>query len=139
MCDVPPPGGEPLWNVPESPRNFRLNANTAETRENRRLPRTTQRDASTGGLRCAYTQPLSYVALGNSREPPAATFLGQITRLYEYREVAVYMPKRLPSKQWVIAHHMNTRRLFEDEGRRRGRGRTGWRDKPGSQTWRSKF
>jgi hypothetical protein len=56
MCDRPSPGGEPLWHVPGYPRDLRLNANTAETRENRRFPQTTQRDAFTRGLRFAYTR-----------------------------------------------------------------------------------
>ena len=37
-------------------RDFRLNADTAEMRENRRLPLTSQRDAITRGLRFAYTR-----------------------------------------------------------------------------------
>ena len=46
MCNRPRPGGEPLWHVPGRPEIFVSNANTAETRENRRLPRTSQSDAS---------------------------------------------------------------------------------------------
>jgi hypothetical protein len=40
------------------------------------------------------------IALGDSREPPVATFFGRMERWNKYREVVWYAPKRLPSRRW---------------------------------------
>ena len=39
------------------------------------------------------------IPLGDSWEPPVATFIGQMERRNECREVVWYAPKRLPSKR----------------------------------------
>jgi hypothetical protein len=43
-----------------------------------------------------------YIALGYSREPPAATFFGRMDPSNEYREVAYYTQKRLPSSRLAL-------------------------------------
>jgi hypothetical protein len=48
------------------------------------------------------------IALGNSREPPVATFFGRMTRVNEYREVVRFAPKRLPSRRWAFTHRVNS-------------------------------
>ena len=52
------------------------------------------------------------IALGYSREPPVATFFGRMERAYEYRGLAYYMPKRLPSSPWDAAHPLLFFELF---------------------------
>ena len=49
---------------PQSPHDFRLNANTAEMREKKRLPLTTQCVAFTRGLRFAYTRTVELHGAG---------------------------------------------------------------------------
>ena len=64
-CDVPSPiawRGAALARA-RSPRGFGLDADTAETRENRRLPRTSQGDAFTLGFRFPYTQNVSRITI----------------------------------------------------------------------------
>ena len=48
--------GAAFGACPAALANFRLDANTAEARENGRLPRTTERDTFTRGFRFAYTR-----------------------------------------------------------------------------------
>jgi hypothetical protein len=42
------------------------------------------------------------ITLGNSREPPVATFCGRMKRWSEYRGFVWRAPKRLPSRRWAI-------------------------------------
>jgi len=60
----------------------------------------TQRLAALRGRPKRIEAPGRCIALGDSREPPVATFFGQIERWNEYREVVWYAPKRLPSMRW---------------------------------------
>ena len=55
--------GSRFGMCPVTPR-FCLNANTAETRENRRLPLMSQRDAIIRGLRFAYTRTVELPRAG---------------------------------------------------------------------------
>ena len=100
-----------------SPRDFRLNAKTAETCENRRLPLTTQSDAAlwAGCKRIEATG--EYIALRRFREPPVLIFLGGTSDEANVARAAGDVPKRLPSGRWAIGHHMNER----DPPGRRGR------------------
>jgi hypothetical protein len=101
------PGGEPLWPAPRRPREFRLNADPAETCKSRRLPGTSQRfRSSMAGCKRIRAMGKCF-ALGNSREPPAETFLGRVDVEAEIREVASHAAKRLPSRRWAIAHHIS--------------------------------
>ena len=85
------------------PRHFRLSANTAETRENRRLPRTSQRDATlwAGFKRIEATG--EYLALRRFREPPVLIFFGGTSYEANVARAAGDAPKRLPSRRWAIA------------------------------------
>jgi len=78
MRDGPKPGGEPLWSASLRPREFRLDANQAETCKNRRLPGTSQtvRSSTAGCKRIGASGKCP--ALGHSREPPVATLFGRI-------------------------------------------------------------
>jgi len=60
---------------PVTPR-FSPQANTAETRESRRLPRTPSAMHSRVAFDSFIVGSQSCIAPGNSREPPAATFFG---------------------------------------------------------------
>jgi len=106
-CDRPACGGEPLWHVPGHPRNFRPSANTAETCENRRLPGTTQRDPFTLGLRFVYTRLIELHRAGLFAGAACFHAFRPYSRFEEIRGVARHVPKRLASRRWATAHHMN--------------------------------
>jgi hypothetical protein len=99
MGDYPAPGGEPLWRSSLHPREFRRNTTLAETRKNRRLPRTTQRFA---GLR-----PDGCKRIGAAGKSSRWVIRG--SRLLRHFVVGLsaerntarspwYVPKRLPSR-----------------------------------------
>ena len=70
--------GKPLWPAPHRPLESRLNASPAETRKSRRLPGTSQRFRSAMAGWKRIRAMVKCIALGNSREPPAETFLGRV-------------------------------------------------------------
>jgi hypothetical protein len=55
------------------------------------------------------------IALGNSREPPAETFLDRVDVEAKIREVASHAPKRLPSRRWEQTRLVNVPPQIEDE------------------------
>ena len=65
-----------------------------------------------------------YIALRRFREPPAFIFFGGTSVEANVARVAVYAPKRLPSRRWVVARGMTCRPIededddeYEDESR----------------------
>jgi hypothetical protein len=116
LRDCPSPGAEPLRRVSGHPRNFRLVSSAAETCENRRLPKTTQRDAFTHSCRFVYTRPIELhragLVAGAAR---LHAFWPVLSVEMKFARVTGRMPKRLPSRRWAIARRLNAPSL-------RGRG-----------------
>ena len=105
---APTPGGEPLWHISRHPSQFRLIIGPAETYENRRLPGTSHRFAALWSGYKRIEAIGTCIALGNSREPPVATFFGRMKHSNEYCEVIRYAPKRLPSRRCPFTHRINS-------------------------------
>jgi len=109
MCDRPPPGGEPLLIAPKGPGAIFLCACMVANCVKQRLPRLTQRDVlSTGRFEWfIFTDQETNYALRRSREPLLNTKVRPSSLWKEYARILGHAQKRLPSRRWAIAHHMN--------------------------------
>ena len=70
--------GSRFGSAPRRPLEFRLNANPEETCKSRRLLGTSQQFRSSMAGCKRIRAKGKCIALGNSREPPAETFLGRV-------------------------------------------------------------
>jgi len=89
------------------PRAFRLDARPAETCKKQAAPANVSPVCSytTGRQRiCAMGK---WITLGNSREPPVFGRFGGTNVETTFARAAGCAPKRLPSRRWVVAHHIN--------------------------------
>ena len=108
ICDRPPPGGEPLLSVPEE---LAYSFQSVEGRSiglNRRLPRITQRDASRVAFGSFTRRTIELLHAGLFAGAACRNILrpdGALKR--KLRGWPDTRQKRLPSRRWVISHHVN--------------------------------
>ena len=108
VCDLPAPGGEPLWNVYVEPTIFvstRIRPKHVRTSGSRERLSTMQ----LYGSGVSGSKPRMNTSRGDvSGSRLFSDFLGGTSYEANVTWAAGDVPKRLPSKRWAIARHVNT-------------------------------